>query len=433
MADSITVSPTLLTFDKVGGSYDVTFSNMPSGGLSWNITYNYDTDWITEVAFNANVATVTVEENTGIKRSAVIRFSNPDNSDYIDLSVVQKGEGFDCIWLDKTYEPLSFKAGENYHYRLQEHKTNKIIYEGITVSISDTEKPLGINIPRLVDSYIHSDAIDDLREDMTLRKLDGSLSVDFYNMTGTAFSFVDTFNYWNDWSGPGYKTVYDITQSINDPINHKGCNNMVIPFCIYDDEAADYTVVETKKDGTEVDHSLGIPSYAFMYAAGEFFDAKSVSLKKGSDTILTYDMDNCGEGFLLYKNRFGGWDSFLIEGNIYKYDGYTRLAGIYPKYPDSYGHSREKMTESNTIKTEYEIHTGWLTDEQAERLVFHLMSSTTVALRLFSDKNTGEFPYNMVSVSIVNTSAEYKKFKNGKKMINYTITLEENDTKQVKR
>ena len=264
MADSITVSPTLLTFDKVGGSYDVTFSNMPSGGLSWNITYNYDTDWITEVAFNANVATVTAEENAGIKRSAVIRFSNPDNSDYIDLSVVQKGEGFDCIWLDKTYEPLSFKAGENYHYRLQEHKTNKIIYEGITVAISDTEKPLGINIPRLVDSYIHSDAIDDLREDMTLRKLDGSLSVDFYNMTGTAFSFVDTFNYWNDWSGPGYKTVYDITQSINDPINHKGCNNMVIPFCIYDDEAADYTVVETKKDRTEVDHSLGIPSSAFM-------------------------------------------------------------------------------------------------------------------------------------------------------------------------
>ena len=433
MADSITVSPTLLTFDKEGGSYDVTFSNMPSGGLSWNITYNYDTDWITEVAFNNNVATVTAEENAGIKRSAVIRFSNPANNDYIDLSVVQKGGGFDCIWLDKAYAPLSFKAGENYHYRLQEHKTNKIIYEGITVPISDTEKPLGINIPRLVDSYIHSDAIDDLREDMTLRKLDGSLSVDFYNMTGTAFSFVDTFYYWNDWSGPGYKTVYDTTQSINDPINHKGCNYMVIPFCIYDDEAADYTVVETKKDGTQINHSLGIPSSAFMYAAGEFFDAKSVSLKKGSDTLLTYDMDNCGEGFLLYKNRFGGWDSFLIEGNIYKYDGYNRLSGIYPKYPDSYGHTREKMTESNTIKTEYEIHTGWLTDEQAERLVFHLMSSTTVALRLFSDKNTGEFPYNMVSVSIVNTSAEYKKFKNGKKMINYTITLEENDTKQVKR
>ena len=437
MADSITglsVSPTLLASNKEGGSYEVTFSNMPSGGLSWTITYNYDTDWITEVIFNNNIATVTIEENIGTKRSAVIRFyDTANNSDYIDLPIVQKGEGFNCIWLDKTFEPLSFKAGENYHYRLQDHSTNKIIYEGITVPISDTEKPLGINIPRLTDSYIHSDVIDDLREDMTLRNLDGSLSVDFYNMTGSAFSFVETFNYWNDWSGPGYNTVYDTTKSINDPINYKGCNNMVIPFCIYDDEIADYTVVETKKDGTQVDHSLGKPSSAFMYSAGEFFDAKSVSLKKGSDTLLTYDMDNCGEGFLLYKNRFGGWDSFLIEGNIYKYDEYTRLTAIHPKYPNSYGHSREKKTDSSTIKTKYEINTGWLTDEQAERLVFHLMSSTTVALRLFSDKNTGAFPYNMVSVSIVNTSAEYKKFKNGKKMINYTITLEENDTKQVKR
>lgn len=436
MADSITglsVSPTALTINKEGGSYEVTFSNKPSGGLWWEFT-DSGSDWITEVSFNDNVATVTIEENTGTRRSSVITFyDNDSDTNYAKLTIVQKGEGFDCIWLDKAFEPLSFKAGENYHYRLQEHKTNKIIYEGITVPISDTEKPLGINIPRLVDSYIHSDAIDDLREDMTLRKLDGSLSVDFYNMTGSSFSFVDTFNYWNDWSGPGYNTVYDTAQSLNDPINHKGCNNMVIPFCIYDDEAAEYTVTETKKDGTKVDHSLGIPSSAFMYAAGEFFDAKSVSLKKGSDTILTYDMDNCGEGFLLYKNRFGGWDSFLIEGNIYKYDGYTRLSGIYPKYPNSYGHSREKKTESNTIKTTYEIHTGWLTDEQAERLVFHLMSSTTVALRLFSDKITGDFPYNMVSVSIVNTSEEYKKFKNGKKMISYTITLEENDTKQVKR
>ena len=61
------------------------------------------------------------------------------------------------------------------------------------------------------------------------------------------------------------------------------------------------------------------------------------------------------------------------------------------------------------------------------------MSSTTVALRSFSDKTVGSFPYNMVSVSIVDTEVEYKKFKNGKKMINYTITLEQNDTKQVQR
>lgn len=431
---SFSVIPSSLTFHKEGGSDNLTFFNIPDGGLSWDITYGSGTDWISSLSFNNNVATVTVTENTGSRRNAVIRFYNKnDNDDYLDLNVVQNGEGFDSIWFDRSFEPSSFQVGENYHYRLQDHNTNKIIYEGITVPVSDTEKPLGINIPRLVDSYIHSDELDGLREDMKLRTLNGSLSVDFYDMNGSTPSLVKTFNYWNDWSGPGYNTVYDITQSINDPINHKGCNYMVIPFCIYDDELSSYSVVETKKDDTQVSYPMGTPSDAFMYAAGEFFNAKSVSFKKGNDTLLTYDMDNCGEGFLLYKNRFGGWDSFLIEGNIYKYDEYTRLRGVYPKYPNGYGYSREKMTDRNTIKTRYEINTGWLTDEQAERLVFHLMSSTTVALRSFSDRTTSSFPYNMVSVSIVDSSVEYKKFKNGKKMINYTITLEENDTKQVQR
>ena len=431
---SFSVIPSSLTFHKEGGSDNLTFFNIPDGGLSWNIIYGSGTDWISSLSFNNNVATVIVTENTGSRRNAVIRFYNQaDKDDYLDLNVVQNGEGFDSIWFDRSFEPSSFKVGENYHYRLQDHNTNKIIYEGITVPVSEEEKPLGINIPRLVDSYIHSDELDDLREDMKLRTLNGSLSVDFYDMNGSTPSLVKTFNYWNDWSGPGYNTVYDITQSINDPINHKGCNYMVIPFCIYDDELSSYTVVETKKDDTQVSYPMGTPSDAFMYAAGEFFNAKSVSFKKGNDTLLTYDMDNCGEGFLLYKNRFGGWDSFLIEGNIYKYDEYTRLRGVYPKYPNGYGYSREKMTDRNTIKTRYEINTGWLTDEQAERLVFHLMSSTTVALRSFSDRTTSSFPYNMVSVSIVDSSVEYKKFKNGKKMINYTITLEENDTKQVQR
>ena len=431
---SFSVIPSSLTFHKEGGSDNLTFFNIPDGGLSWNITYGSGTDWISSLSFNNNVATVTVTENTGSRRNAVIRFYNKnDNDDYLDLNVVQNGEGFDSIWFDRSFEPSSFQVGENYHYRLQDHNTNKIIYEGITVPVSEGEKPLGINIPRLVDSYIHSDELDDLREDMKLRTLKGSLSVDFYDMNGSTPSLVKTFNYWNDWSGPGYNTVYDITKSINDPINHKGCNYMVIPFCIYDDELSSYSVVETKKDDTQVSYPMGTPSGAFMYAAGEFFNAKSVSFKKGNDTLLTYDMDNCGEGFLLYKNRFGGWDSFLIEGNIYKYDEYTRLSGVYPKYPNGYGYSREKMTDRNTIKTRYEINTGWLTDEQAERLVFHLMSSTTVALRSFSDRTTSSFPYNMVSVSIVDSSVEYKKFRNGKKMINYTITLEENNTKQVQR
>ena len=426
-AGAISVSPKSQNVGNTSGTIKVRVTG-PS-----NITYSISGSWLTYKSKSGNVYTFAYTQNsTSSQRTATVTFSAV-GLDSVIFTLNQRGNKVDSIWFDKVFEPSSFQIGESYHYRLQDHNTNKIIYEGITVPVSEGEEPLGINIPRLVDSYIHSDELDGLREDMKFRTLNGSLSVDFYDMNGSTPSLVKTFNYWNDWSGPGYNTVYDITKSINDPINHKGCNYMVIPFCIYDDELSSYSVVETKKDDTQVSYPLGTPSDAFMYAAGEFFNAKSVSFKKGNDTLLTYDMDNCGEGFLLYKNRFGGWDSFLIEGNIYKYDEYTRLRGVYPKYPNGYGYSREKMTDRNTIKTRYEINTGWLTDEQAERLVFHLMSSTTVALRSFSDRTNSSFPYNMVSVSIVDSSVEYKKFRNGKKMINYTITLEENDTKQVQR
>ena len=431
---TVRILPTSFTFNKKGGSANFTIINKPIGGL-WTEYITPEVDWVSSISINNNVVTITVTENTTLlRRETSIRFiDNKDDNNYTDLTIIQNGDGVDSIWVDKAYEPSSFQVGDNYHYMLQDHNTNKIIYEGITVPVSETVKPLGINIPRLVDSYIHSDELDDLKIDMKFRPLKGSLSVDFYNMNGVSPSLEKTFKYWNDWSGPGYNTGYYYTQSINDPINHKGCNGMVIPFCIYDDDGGNYSVVETKKDGTKVNYHLGEADDFFMYAAGDFFDAKSVSFKKENNTILTYDMDNCGEGFLLYKNRFGGWDSFLIEGNIYKYDEYTKLSGVYPKYPNDNGYNRERVTDRNTIRTRYEINTGWLTDEQAERLVFHLMSSTTVALRSFSDKIVGSFPYNMVSVSITNTEVEYKKFKNGKKMINYTITLEENDTKQVQR
>ena len=426
-AGALSVSPVSKNVGNTSGTIKVRVTG------SSNIIHLVSDDWVTYKSKSNNVYTFAYTQNDSpLQRTATVTFSAV-GLDSVIFTLNQRGNGVDSIWVDKAFEPSSFQVGNNYHYQLQEHNTNKIIYEGITVPISETKKPLGINIPRLVDSYIHSDELDDLKIDMKLRTLKGSLSVDFYNMNGASPSLEKNFKYWNDWSGAGYNTGYYYTQSINDPINHKGCNSMVIPFCIYDDDGATYSVVETKKDGTQVNYPLGEADDFFMYAAGEFFDAKSVSFKKGNDTLLTYDMDNCGEGFLLYKNRFGGWDTFLIEGNIYKYDEYTKLSGVYPKYPNDNGYNRERMTDRNTIRTRYEINTGWLTDEQAERLAFHLMSSTTVALRSFSDKTVGSFPYNMVSVSITNTEVEYKKFKNGKKMINYTITLEENDTKQVQR
>ena len=159
-------------------------------------------------------------------------------------------------------------------------------------------------------------------------------------------------------------------------------------------------------------------------------------------TTVTHAAGNtCGEYALYYLNRYGGWDSFLIEGNIIKTDNYTKLnwrrKGEYNqgysinalKYID------EKVTDSVNIDTTYQAYTGWLSDEEAERLVFHLLSSPKV---FFQDLNRENKLYNTddifanIPIRITSSSAEYKKFRNGRRLVNYSIKFEKGNIEKVR-
>ena len=95
----------------------------------------------------------------------------------------------------------------------------------------------------------------------------------------------------------------------------------------------------------------------------------------------------------------------------------------------------EKHTDNVSIDTTYEAYTGWLSDEEAERLVFHLLSSPMV---FFQDLNKENQLYNTddifenIPIRITASSAEYKKFRNGKKMVNYLITFEKGNIEKVR-
>jgi len=90
-------------------------------------------------------------------------------------------------------------------------------------------------------------------------------------------------------------------------------------------------------------------------------------------------------------------------------------------------------TNDVQIKTSYTAHTGWLTDDQAERLVFHLLSSPDIYYQSFEgfQYNERASRFNLTKVMITDSSAVYKKFKNGKNMVSYTITFEICDTKKI--
>lgn len=439
---SLKVYPKKLRYYGEGGSIRVSFTNRPEGGIDYEITYTDGSGWLS-VGDSGPNKYVSATKNSGIRRRASIRFYDAnDRTNYVIVQVIQGNiDGYNSIWMDDLYYPESRDDNGNYYYRLVNHKNNAEYFEGVsTKPINWGGEIGGIDIPRLIDGHLYSLLLSGSSSDWS-DMFESYLTVDIYNMTENGYpGVVDaTFKYYNDWSR--FEKRYDYTRSLNDPINGKGCDNMIIPFCVYYDDAATFSIVDTEKNGNVNTYTLSKPSTPFAMRTNSFYDTKKLEYKQDNKVIFSYDMDHCGPGAFIYRNRFGGWDSFLIEGNIIKTDNYTKLnwrrKGEYNqgysintlKYID------EKVTDSVNVDTTYQAYTGWLSDEEAERLVFHLLSSPIVYFQNLHKENQvfdTDPLLDLIPIRITTSSAEYKKFRNGKKLINYLITFEKSNTEKVR-
>ena len=446
---SLKAYPKRLRYYSDGGSIAVSFTNRPRAGIGYTITYTDGTGWLSAEKSNPEVI-VTAAKNTGIRRRASIKFYDlGDSKNYVIVPVIQGSEdGYSSIWMDDLFYPAegSWDGSGNYYYRIVDKDSNYEYFSGVAVNIfpgTVGEGLGGIDIPRLVEYYINTTFEEQKTDtgwgDMSM----GYCTVDVYNMTTSGYpGTVDaTFKYWNDWSR--FEKKYDYTRSLNDPINSNGCDNMIIPFCVYYDESAVFSIVDTERNGNVNTKTLSTPSKPFMMRTDSYYDSARIDYKQDGQILFSYDMTHCGQGALIYRNRFGGWDSFLIEGNISKTDNYTKQnyrkkGGYNLDYSvDILKYIDEKRTEGVDIDTTYQAYTGWLTDEESERLVFHLLSSPTV---FFQNLNKANQLYDtdsefgaLLPVRITASSSEYKKFRNGKRLVNYLITFEKCNIEQVRR
>lgn len=439
---SLKVYPKKLRYYGEGGGRRVSFTNRPEGGIGYEIIYTDGSDWLS-VRDSGPDKYVTAIKNSGIRRRASIKFYDVnDSKKYAIVPVIQGNiDGYDSIWMDNLYYPENRDESGNYYYRLVDKKTNAELFTGIsTIPPGWSGNIGGIDIPRLVDGHIHSLLFSGSSSDWS-DMYESYITVDIYNMTGSAYPGVldATFKYCNDWSR--FEKRYDYTRSLNDPINGKGCDDMIIPFCVYYDDEATFSIVDTEKNGNVNTYTLSTPSTPFAMRINRFYDTKKLEYKQDDEVIFSYDMDHCGPGAFIYRNRFGGWDSFLIEGNIIKTDNYTKLnyrtKGEYNQIFnfDTSKYINEKHTDNVSINTTYEAYTGWLSDEEAERLVFHLLSSPKVFFQDFHRENqlyNTDDIYVNIPIRITASSAEYKKFRNGKKMVNYLITFEKGNIEKVR-
>lgn len=121
---------------------------------------------------------------------------------------------------------------------------------------------------------------------------------------------------------------------------------------------------------------------------------------------------SCARFALYYINSYGGWDTFLMEGN------YT-----FSNELQKFNRASEYLSRSadqnylNLVNRFVTLNTGLLTDAQAA-MMGELMNSTNVFL---CDMDEG----TLLPATIVDTSWEEKTFKNqGGKVFNYTIRLQ---------
>ena len=446
---SLKAYPMRLRYYSDGGSIAVSFTNRPRAGIGYTITYTDGTGWLSAEKSDPNVI-VTAAKNTGIRRRASIKFYDlGDSKNYVIVPVIQGSEdGYSSIWMDDLFYPAegSWDGSGNYYYRIVDKDSNYEYFSGVAVNIfpgTAGEGLGGIDIPRLVEYYI-STTLEEQKTDTGWGDMSmGYCTVDVYNMTTSGYpgTVEATFKYWNDWSR--FEKKYDYTRTLNDPINSKGCDNMIIPFCVYYDESSVFSIVDTERNGNVNTKTLSTPSKPFMMRTDSYYDSARIDYKQDGQILFSYDMTHCGQGALIYRNRFGGWDSFLIEGNISKTDNYTKQnyrkkGGYNLDYSiDILKYIDEKRTEGVDIDTTYQAYTGWLTDEESERLVFHLLSSPTVFFQNLNKVNQlydtdSEFGA-LLPVRITASSSEYKKFRNGKRLVNYLITFEKCNIEQVRR
>lgn len=130
---------------------------------------------------------------------------------------------------------------------------------------------------------------------------------------------------------------------------------------------------------------------------------------------------DCVNYGLYYVNARGGWDAFAIQGAVRKTDNITEFT------TDRAFNNTTKEFEAERylaeIKTAYELHTHYLTDEQSERLAKNLLSSNKVYLHNLIDGT-------IKPVLITDKAVKYiQQSTNSNKMAQYTINVVESQSR----
>lgn len=328
------------------------------------------------------------------------------------------------IWKDHTVD-LGAALGWDTDVRIREAINSSVVYEG-RVRRAPGQLHFYMKVNDICADWIEHTLPTLSQADLTPT----NLPVTFYVLTvaGGVETLVGTVQFYGDWS---YDPAFDYaTMGLSHPINGRVDARQWIPVTAID--ANDITMEITYNDGTV--QTVTIP----LSHLGDFNDdfnddfAKSLVLAGSGSAffdlsqwdnvnhivlngLARYDVvTECAHHALYYLNAYGGWDTFLVEGNFKQEDALTRHT-IAQDYNNANVPARGLRDYAIELERNVILHTGYLADEQSLRM-HHLLNSPDVYLWDFAEET-------MTPVVLTGTPTEYKTYKNnGRRMVDYTIT-----------
>lgn len=328
--------------------------------------------------------------------------------------------------------------GVNVPYSVTLLPNKTVLYEGTSVAITSKSYPTAIYLNRIIESYVSSLPFvaeydygdweffdDDIITVEVRRTLD--------NTFVGVYSFVYDYSYdylYSNNNGSFSATTYDSFFVRNNLISNTISPMMKPSLSVVEpepDHSGDYKYI-SYKDNTVLEtvslsYIKGITNIMNLNPTQTVGQNRLV-ITRNDQPIMDLDLTGCGQGAIYYLNRQGAWDYLLIEGNISETKSFDRTT-YSTDYNNSVDYTLSKMTIKTEIVTDWELTTGWLNDKQSDILVNNLLCTPRAYLQLF-DRD------GMIPVLITNSESKVKKFRNGKKLNQYTITCENSRTQSIR-
>lgn len=149
-----------------------------------------------------------------------------------------------------------------------------------------------------------------------------------------------------------------------------------------------------------------------------YTSVKQVELKNTKGTLLWDTLNTCAPAAVYYRNAYGGWDAFLIEG-AFKRSVAMKRSTRKVWAPNNAAPSPWPRAEFNYV-TEREVRWTWstkgLNDTESAKFVKHLLASNDAWLHDFATDN-------IYPVVIETDATDVKTYKaNGRRVSTYEVT-----------